>query len=217
VAISQFALDMANEHLPIRDKPQQVIYNGASQLPETGQKTPQYQPRRPFLFSIGQMYPRKNFHVLPPLLVGNNYELVIAGLHQTGYASQIKRVARQFGVEDRVVFPGPVSEEEKHWYYQHCQAFLFPSIAEGFGLPVAEAMQYGKPVFISRATSLPEVGGNEAYYFPDFDASTVQDVFRRGMDDYASNGRALRIREQAEKFRWQSAARQYIDLYKQLV
>jgi glycosyltransferase involved in cell wall biosynthesis len=217
VAISDYVLNMAQEYLPIANKPQQVIYNGASALPPERIKPPRYQPRRQFLFSIGQMYPRKNFHVLPPLLVGNDYELVIAGLHQTDYAKKIWEVATRYGVADRVVLTGPVPEEEKHWYYQHCSAFLFPSIAEGFGLPVIEAMQYGKPVFLSTATSLPEVGGCAAYYFPNFDATTVQESFQKGMQDYVAGSRAEAIRAHARKFSWQAAARQYIEIYKKLV
>lgn len=217
VAISDYVMNMAKEYLPIANKPQQVIYNGASALPPAKTKPPRYLPRRPFLFSIGQMYPRKNFHVLPPLLVGNDYELVIAGLHQTDYANQIWEVAKKHGVADRIVLPGPVPEEEKHWYYQHCSAFLFPSIAEGFGLPVIEAMQYGKPVFLSMATSLPEIGGSAAYYFADFEAGAVQEVFEKGMLDFINNGRANDVRSHARKFSWEAAASQYIDVYQKLV
>ncbi|HZH38110.1 MAG TPA: glycosyltransferase family 1 protein [Flavisolibacter sp.] len=217
VAISQFALDMANEHLPIQGKPQQVIYNGSPIFQPGTATPPRYQPKRPFLFSIGQMYPRKNFHVLPPLLLDNELELVIAGLHQTDYAQKIMAVAKRYGVHNRVFLVGPVSEGEKHWYYQNCQAFLFPSLAEGFGLPVIEAMQYGKPAFLSKTTSLPEIGSHAAYYFQDFDESAVREAFQAGMKDYCSRQRSAEIKQHAEKFSWHTAARQYIDVYSQLV
>ena len=57
---------------------------------------------------------------------------------------------------DRVIIAGPVSADDKNWYYANCEAFAFPSLAEGFGLPVIEAMNHGKPVFLSRLTALPE-------------------------------------------------------------
>lgn len=59
-----------------------------------------------------------------------------------------------------------VSEDEKWWLYRNCQAFLFPSACEGFGMPPIEAMKSGKPVFLSTLTSLPEVGGPDAFYWP---------------------------------------------------
>lgn len=216
VAISQFALDMANEHLPIKGKPQRVIYNGTSE-PPAGMKPPPYQPKKRFLFSIGQMYPRKNFHVLPPLLVGNDLELVIAGLHQTNYADKVWEAARHYGVADRVHLVGPVAEEEKHWYYQHCFAFLFASFAEGFGLPVVEAMQYGKPVFLSAETCLPEVGGEAAYYFRSFEPGAMQEAFANGMKHYEDTNAGQKIKERARFFSWEKAAGEYIEVYRELL
>lgn len=217
VAISQFALDMANEHLNIGGKLQKVIYNGTSVLPESKLTPPKHLQKKPFLFSIGQMYPRKNFHVLPPLLCNNNYELVIAGLHQTNYADRVWEAARKFGVEDRIRLVGPVSEEEKHWYYQHCSAFLFASFAEGFGLPVVEAMHYGKPVFLSTQTCLPEIGGDAAYYFTSFDAAHMQATFKAGMEHYQRTGAEQRIKERSRFFSWEKAAKEYIDVYRELL
>jgi glycosyltransferase involved in cell wall biosynthesis len=98
---------------------------------------------------------------------------------------EVMEAAKKFGVEDRVKLIGPATEEEKYWYYKNCEAFLFPSYAEGFGLPVIEAMYHGKPVFISDKTSLPEVGGDAAYYFRNFEPEYMQEVFKEGMRDYA--------------------------------
>ena len=93
---------------------------------------------------------KKNFHVLPRILKGNDYRLVIAGnISSNSYCAEILEQAREWGVESRVTITGPVSEPVKQWYLQNCDAFVFPSIAEGFGLPVIEAMRYGKPIFTS--------------------------------------------------------------------
>jgi glycosyltransferase involved in cell wall biosynthesis len=216
IAISQYALDVANEFLPVKGKPQRVIYNGAALLPDQQISKPKYQPAKPFLFSIGQMYPRKNFHVLPPLLFKNDYELVIAGLHQTDYGHKVMEAAKRYGVQDRVHLVGPVTEEEKHWYYKTCDAFLFPSYAEGFGLPVVEAMHYGKPVFLSKETCLPEIGGDAAYYFSSFDAETMQRQFGEGLQHYRQNHPAESIKQRAHYFNWQKAAEEYIDVYREL-
>jgi glycosyltransferase involved in cell wall biosynthesis len=138
--------------------------------------------------------------------------LIISGI-ETPHKSKIMEVAEAFGVADRVVITGQVSDSDRAWYYTNCSAFVFPSIAEGFGLPVIEAMYCGKPVFLSKFTSLPEVGGNVAYYFDDFDAANMQQVFFNGMQDFNEHNRSAGIVEHANKFSWKRAADQYLKLY----
>jgi glycosyltransferase involved in cell wall biosynthesis len=215
--ISQFAIDEAAKHLNLGNKPTKAIQLGCtvSQFPDFD--APKYRPRQPFLFTIGLVQPRKNFHVLPPLLLGNDYELVIAGLNNYEYGKEVEEVAKKYGVADRVKLIGPASEEEKYWYYKNCTAFLFPSYAEGFGLPVIEAMFHGKPVFISDRTSLPEVGGDAAYYFRNFDPEYMQAVFNEGMAEYEKNQPIEKIKQQAAKFSWDACAAEYIDVYKQIL
>lgn len=215
--ISQFTIAEARKHLDLGDKPTRVIPLGCTVADFPGFDAVGYRPARPFLFSIGLIQPRKNFHVLPPLLQGNDYELIIAGLNEFGYGREVEEAARHFGVHDRVKLVGPVSEEEKYWYYKNCEAFLFPSYAEGFGLPVIEAMYHGKPVFISDRTSLPEVGGDAAYYFHSFEPGAMQKVFTDGMHDYSVNLPLNKIRQRAEQFRWSVAAAKYLEVYRRLL
>lgn len=215
--ISQFAIDEARKHLNLGDKPTRAIQLGCtvSEFPDFD--LPKYRPAKPFLFTIGLVQPRKNFHVLPPLLLGNDYELVIAGLNEFEYGKEIVEAAKKFGVEDRVKLIGPASEEEKYWYYKNCEAFLFPSYAEGFGLPVIEAMYHGKPVFISDKTSLPEVGGDAAYYFRSFDPGYMQQVFKDGMKEYIVANPTEKIKQQAAKFSWDNCAAEYIEVYEEMI
>ena len=215
--ISQFAIDEAAKHLDLGNKPTKAIQLGCTVSNFPGFDAPQYRPAKPFLFTIGLVQPRKNFHVLPPLLVGNDYELIIAGLNNYEYGQQVMEEAKKFGVEHRVKLIGPATEEEKYWYYKNCTAFLFPSYAEGFGLPVIEAMYHGKPVFISDKTSLPEVGGDAAYYFRNFEPDYMRQVFEEGMKDYALTNPSEKIKQQAGKFSWDSCAAEYIDVYKKLL
>ncbi len=215
--ISQFAIDEAKKHLNLGDKPTRAIQLGCTVSEFPGFDSPKYRPAKPFLFTIGLVQPRKNFHVLPPLLLGNDYELVIAGLNEFDYGKEVMEAAKKFGVEDRVKLIGPASEEEKYWYYKHCEAFLFPSYAEGFGLPVIEAMYHGKPVFISDKTSLPEVGGDAAYYFRSFDPDNMRQVFKKGMEDYVLTNPSEKIKQQAAKFNWDDCAAEYIEVYQQML
>jgi glycosyltransferase involved in cell wall biosynthesis len=214
VCISQFTLSTATSHLRMGNCPAEVIYNGCNINDFPAFDQPGYRPARPFLFSLGTVLPKKNFHVLPCLLASNDYELIIAGILNRNYEKIIRAEARRHGVEERVHFSGPISEEEKSWYFRNCMAFAFPSLAEGFGLPVIEAMYYGKPVFLSRYASLPEIGGNEAYYFNDFDPAAMREVFDRGMADYQVQGRAERIRQRASRYNWDQTAQEYIHVYR---
>jgi glycosyltransferase involved in cell wall biosynthesis len=178
---------------------------------------PAYAPPRPFLFGLGTINSKKNWHVLPALLQENDYELVIAGsFAEVEYVATIRAAAEQAGVADRVHVLTRISEADKTWYYQHCTAYVQPSLAEGFGLPVVEAMQLGKPVFLSRLTSLPEVGGAAAYYFDDFAPATMRQTLAAGLAQH-SPVRVAAAQAQARQFSWGQAAADYLDVYQELL
>lgn len=217
IAISAFALQQARSFLNFSNKPTTIVYNGCTYItspPE--EKQPSYTPNAPFLFSIGQVLKRKNFHTIIPLLQNNNYQYVIAGIDNFGYKEIILAEALKYQVTDRVIFTGPISEEEKVWYYKNCAAFMFPSFAEGFGLPVVEAMYFGKPVFISKEASLPEVGGDVAYYFSSFDADSMIKDFTNGMLHYNTSDCREKIKAQAAKFSFKNTAKEIIKIYQSL-
>ena len=212
--ISNYTRDCVREYFRLGDKPIEVIYNGCAmdETPEFDQ--PSYRPEVPFIFSLGTLLPKKNFHVLPALLRGNDYQLLIAGSGDSDYADNIFREARGHGVENRLRFLGAITEPEKFWYYRHCLAFAFPSLAEGFGLPVVEAMQYGKPVFLSTHASMLEIGGDAAYYFTSFDPDHMQWVFHEAMAVH-DDARAATVRGHVSKFSWERAADEYLRIYRQ--
>jgi glycosyltransferase involved in cell wall biosynthesis len=106
-----------------------------------------------------------------------------------------------------------VSDAQKAWLFASCAGFLFPSLTEGFGLPPIEAMHFGKPVFLSDRTCLPEVGGDAAYYFRRFDPAHMREVVEAGLADVGRPGRAEAIRRHAAGFSWDACAAAYLDLY----
>ncbi|NOW95890.1 glycosyltransferase family 1 protein [Mucilaginibacter sp. SG564] len=212
VTISNFVAGDIVKYYPQAAGKLTVIYNGADKLVLPLHHQPPYKPARKFIFTIGSLAPKKNFHVLPALLHNNNLELIVAG-KITDYQQRIIDEAKQYNCADRVKLIGLISDEDKAWYYKNCEAFAFPSIAEGFGLPVIEAMHFGKPVFLSKYTSLPEIGGDAAWYFDNFEPETMRSTFARGMDEYTANNMAESIKQHAAKFNWEKTARQYLDLY----
>ncbi len=214
VAISRFvAEDIARQFPAARDKIT-VIYNGTDFTSAPAGHRPQFQPRGDFLFTVGMVCPKKNFHVLVPLLRDNERSLVIAGIVKEAYREKILAEAAAHGVSARVHVLGPVSEHDKAWYYAHCEAFVFPSLAEGFGLPVIEAMHHGKPVFASTLTSLPEVAGDAAYYFEHFEPDHMAAVLARGLREFAASDGPARVRRHAQQFSWEKAAAAYLALYR---
>ncbi|HEY0055609.1 MAG TPA: glycosyltransferase family 1 protein [Pedobacter sp.] len=217
VAISKFVEDDINRYFPESKGKTQVIYNGADKLSVKEHYLPHDVPKNPFLFSIGEILPKKNFHILPSLLHQNNYEIIIAGRENSkAYREKILKEAAL--TPDRVRLLGPINDEDKAWYYANCAAFVFPSIAEGFGLPVIEAMHFGKPVFLSNLTALPEIGADAAYYFKSFDPNHMREVLKNGMTDYETNPqRKKTVIERASYFTWERAAAQYLMLYEQIL
>jgi glycosyltransferase involved in cell wall biosynthesis len=216
VAISNYVMNDLKKYIDMHNKPTTVIYNGSninSQLRITNQTI----HTKPFLFTIGTIATKKNFHTLPSLLVNNNFDLIIAGIVQDeDYKNEIITTAKKYGIEQRVIFTGAISEENKYWYYQHCEAFVFPSIAEGFGLPVIEAMAFGKPVLLSTLTSLPEIGGHVAYYFDSFEPTAMQQKLIESLDHYKKYEPNELIKQRALSFNWDAAAQQYLQVYRSL-
>jgi len=221
VYISEYVRKWVHEHLKIQaGTVESVIYNGGSfkfEVASSKPKVPSVNGQK-FLFSIG-IHPKKNYHVLMPILAAfKDYKWIIAGPDSKGYREKIEQEAAKFGVADRIEFCGPVGDEAKMEYYQNCTALLFPSLAEGFGLPVVEAMSLGKPVFLSKRTSLPEIGGSEAYYFDDFEPNTLIETFSAGMKDFENDPlKSQRMQAWAAQFTWEKAAKKYIEFYKEIL
>ncbi len=116
---------------------------------------------------MGTIEPRKNHERLFAAYAqwrretGGDMPLVLAG-GKGWLMDDVARTVASLGIADRLVFTGYVTDAELAWLYASCRAFLYPSLFEGFGLPVLEAMSLGAPVVCSDATSLPEVAGQAA-------------------------------------------------------
>ncbi len=220
VCISGFTRNDVFKHCDVGRKPVYVIYNGTSNLMPSSLHPNSYKPKRPFLFGMGYVNQKKNYHVLLSLLKANeDIELLIAGrLDDPDYIQNMKQIAKQSGVEERLRILGPVTENEKSWYLSNCDAFMHPSRAEGFGLPVIEAMSFGKPVFASRLTSLPEIGGDAAFYFSSFEENHIQHTFHQGMLLYKSKAddMVVTLKKRSQEFNWEKSAAEYIKVYQSL-
>lgn len=214
-AISQFVADDVEKTLKLHNKPISVIYNGMAPAPKASVVRPPFAPMGSFLFTVGNFLKHKNFHVLLDFMEAMpDHVLVMAGKKATHYGQFVERERERRGLTDRVIMPGEVSDGDRQWLYENCEAFLFPSLAEGFGFPVLEAMQCGKPVFAARTTSLPEIVSNKGFFFDSFEPGEMVNVFRAGMTSWSSDpGRASESQTWATNFSWRKAAEEYAAVY----
>lgn len=215
--ISKFTQSVVSEHLDLKDKPIKVVYIGLGLSADPSDTKPDFVPDGPFLFNVGVIRRKKNQHVLVDFLARiPDYKLIMAGNTKDLYADEIRERARELGIGDRLILAGEVSEADKSWLFDNCDAFVFPSLYEGFGLPVAEAMRFGKPTFASTRSSLPEVGGSDVFYWDDFDADAMASVFEQGMSTFAADPeRADRLKARANEFTWRRCAMEYAALYRE--
>jgi glycosyltransferase involved in cell wall biosynthesis len=139
--------------------------------------------------------------------------LILPG-YRTDHETQLRERAAAAGVQDEVRFLSWISPEELEGIWAVAQAFVYPSLYEGFGLPVLEAMARGVPVACSNASSLPEVAGDAALLFDPHDESAIADSLQRLLSDPALC-RDLRERGTArvERFTWERTARLTLESY----
>jgi len=218
--ISHHTKSALEAHVNLKGKPIRVIYDGVTVTAFDHVQPPPYAPTAKFFFSLGVFKESKNFHSLLPVIDHfPEHHLIIAGNHRTDYGEYMKRIIREMNLSSRIHLPGVITEQEKFWLYDHCEAFLFPSKAEGFGLPVIEAMKAGRPVFLSRFGSLPEIGGGLAYYLDSFEPLHITAVIKEKLDCYHRNPKELsdQLKRYATKFDWKSCIEQYLAFYEEVI
>ncbi|MBL6991457.1 MAG: glycosyltransferase family 4 protein [Bacteriovoracaceae bacterium] len=220
VFISAYTKKLVEQHLTIPPIPTFIVYNGISLRNFEVPKRPEYVPEGKFLLSLGAILPKKNFHLLVPLLkLLPNYNFILAGSTYHPYAAEIDQMVQKQNLRNRFIMPGKISEEDKFWLYQNCEALVFPSALEGFGMPIVEAMYFGKPLFLSRLSCLPEIGGDDAYYFDNLSSPwEMADNLLKGINEFKlSQDRSIRLINRSKRYCWQTAAQSYLNIYHQLL
>ncbi len=174
-----------------------------------------------YLLYVGRPLPHKNlwrlieaFEIV--MQTSPKLKLVLVGKTDVLYTKLQKRV-QQRGIEG-VIFTGFVGEAQLRWLYENCQAYVFPSLSEGFGLPGLEAMTHGAPVVSSNATCLPEIYGHAAHYF---DPQDVGDMANKIVEVIGSPRLKARLvkagKVQAGKYSWKKMAEQTLAVYRQAI
>lgn len=183
-----------------------------------------YSLRRPFVLYTSAMDPHKNvegliaaFALLPTDLRAA-HQLALIGKLQEDSRTRLEEAAKKHGLgDDEVVYLGYVPDEDLRLLYATCSVFVFPSLHEGFGLPVLEAMACGAPVIGSNCTSVPEIINREDALF---NPHRPQDI-ANGIAEVLSNAKFRQDliswgRERAKIFTWETSARKALDAFEAL-
>jgi len=181
-----------------------------------------YVIERPYILYVGSLEKRKN---LPRLLEAYAYlretlpgwKLVIVG-GRKWKSDPIYKAVQRLGLEPHVIFTGFVAEEDLPALYNGADLFVFPSLYEGFGLPVLEAMACGTPVVTSNTSSLPEVAGEAALLVAPTDVKAIAAAMQRVLSepDLAAELRRRGL-ERASQFSWERTARETLAVYERVL
>jgi glycosyltransferase involved in cell wall biosynthesis len=172
---------------------------------------------RGVLLSLSAKRPHKNLLALlgafARLPAAERPVLVLPG-YPTDHERELRERARALGIEDEVLFPDWISPAELEGLWALADAFVFPSLYEGFGLPVLEAMARGVPVACSNASSLPEVAGEAALLFDPRDEAAIAGALQRLLSDRPLTDR-LRVLgvQRSREFTWERTARLTLESY----
>jgi glycosyltransferase involved in cell wall biosynthesis len=179
-------------------------------------------PERPYILSVGTVQPRKNYGRLIEALArlraaGRSIDLVIVG-GRGWLEDPIYATIQQAGVNDYVHFTGFADDEDLPALYSAAACVAIPSLYEGFGLPVLEAMACGTPVVTSNLSSLPEVAGDAALTIAPTDLDALTSALERLLDDESLRTTlSARGLERVKSFTWERAARQLLEIYTTLI
>ena len=187
----------------------------------------QYGISNPYILSVGTLQPRKNFVRLIEAFsrvfkdLESKYPditLVIVGKKGWLY-EEILSSPEKYGVSDRVKFLDFVPDDGLPDFYSNALCFVLPSLYEGFGLPVLEAMAYKLPVIVSDVSSLPEIAGQAGIYVRPDSVDSIAEGLVKAIKEKGSPAEKKRIElglTQAKKFTWEKAARKTLEILEEV-
>ena len=223
IAISEYSRQRFLQvfpHFPIEKT--RVVYLG-SRFEEPGLETPVLGlTSNNFWLSVGTLEPRKNLRKTLSAYkhyVDLNFDpkpLVLAG-GQGWLEDDIEQFIANLGLTKYVQRLGYVHDSALRWLYKNCWAFVYPSVYEGFGLPVLEAMSLGAPVITSHVTSLPEVGGDAVLYVNPAKEIEIVEAFEKLMSEKFRDCLKEKSQQQSKQFSWAKTAEQVLQSYEDVL
>lgn len=230
VTISNFSKQSICDRFGCKDNKLKVIYNGIDmkKVMENDVKTnnnysilKKYNiQEKKYLLCVCELEKTKNVSIIiecfDKYLKNSEYKVVLCGKKGNDFENIIKKI-NDLNLHKKVIFTGYVTNDELKTLYKSCYAFIFPSLFEGFGLPVIEAMANKAPVICSKESSIPEVGGNAVITF---NPRSDEDLYRAILyiKDEEKRKELINLGEQRVKyFSWRKTAESMKQLYEETV
>lgn len=212
ITISNYVREQIIHRAPFTSKKVTVIYNGLTHLPKA--TNPNFHVSKPYFLMVGNAYPHKNHAIILSLLkkyhqqISEHFYLIT---HRDRFSEALEKTVARAQLSDRIhiVFDAP--DTVLSWMYENCEALIFPSLSEGFGIPPLEAFSYKKTVIAAKTSSLPEILGNNVYWF---DPASKDDLFTGILNSKKDSESKKDLRFAcAQKYSWASSAKSTRNLY----
>jgi glycosyltransferase involved in cell wall biosynthesis len=227
IAVSQNTKNDLMEYFDVDGKKIQVVYNGVEErfrtrLPEEeiDRQLAAAGISRPYLLFVGNPKPHKNLdnvvqaYARARRMAQFDVPLVCVG-DKSGSDSKIRQRAQHLGLADRVHLLGHVADELLPAIYQGATLFLYPTLYEGFGLPVVEAMASGVAVITSNTSALKEIAEGYAHLVDPLDVDGMAKAIANAMSDGDRRAALAKLgQRRAEDFRWEETARKTLEIYR---
>ncbi len=224
ITVSRHTAEDLLRHRRIDERRIHVVPLAAS-LPHVGSDIQETQARlkvpEPYVLFVGTLEPRKNLVRLVRAYRrvaarGAPHALVLAGPIGWGHHQLMRELALDLPGE--IILTGETSEADRDALFRGASVFVYPSLYEGFGLPVLEAMGRGTPCVVSASSSLPEVAGEAALPVDPRSVAGLTEAIERVINDHELASRLSTAgRGRAERFSWEETARQTLDVYKSIL
>jgi len=221
LTVSEFSRQSIIEHYPIPEErvfvtPNAVDHSRFRRLSTapTGLRE-RYGLTRPFVLSVGRLEPRKNLERLIKALGQVDHDITLAVVGAADFRHESILEAARDAREGSVQLLGPVDDDDLPGLYNLAEALAYPSLVEGFGMPVLEAMACGTPVLTSRRGALPEVGGDAVVYVEPEDEESIASGLTRLLEDSSLRERLRRQGlARAQEFSWDDTALRTLAAYR---
>ncbi len=225
ISISQATKDDIHKYYHISNDKIEVIYIAFQDLSAYSLRAPPVpKEQTPFFFFTGRVKPRKNVHAIVSAFIqfrrktGADCKLVIAGKSGGAYRTSMVEELSKNALEKEVFFVGYISTELLCAYYKNAVALVFPSLNEGFGMPVVEAMSLGAPVITSNVSSLPEAAGDAGLLVNPHNVDEISHAMEMVFTDTTLRKTLIeKGYAQAKKFSWTKTAQEYLILLEKTV